>query len=148
MSHRLAQARWSLHELLPGPAGPALDRHLARLEAAVAEIEATRAGLSPDSGTPEFLDLLHWQEVIAGISSRLGAYAYLWFVEDTQNPLSDEFKWEWISVPQYLKILAYRDSEPPTAILAEAELNVASPAFWQGGFDLIEEFIEELEAVG
>jgi oligoendopeptidase F len=86
MSHRLAQARWSLHELLPGPEGPALDGHLARLEAAVAEIEAARPRLSPDLAPTEFLDLLRRQEMIGSISSRLGAYAYLWFAEDTQNP--------------------------------------------------------------
>jgi len=42
MSHRLAQARWSLHELLPGPEGPVLDDDLARLEATVAEIDEFR----------------------------------------------------------------------------------------------------------
>lgn len=85
MSRRLAQARWSLHDLLPGPDGPALDGHLARLEATVAEIEAARPRLSPEIATTEFLDLLRCQEVIGGISSRLGAYAYLWFAEDTHN---------------------------------------------------------------
>jgi hypothetical protein len=58
MSHRPAQARWSLHELLPGPEGPALDDHLTRLVATVAEIEATRARLSPDIATTEFIEEL------------------------------------------------------------------------------------------
>jgi oligoendopeptidase F len=97
--------------------------------------------------------------------------------------LSDEFRWEWISVPhfynspfytysysfgqllvlalyrryraegkdfvpKYLKILAYGGSEPPAVILGEAGLDVTSPSFWQGGFDVIQGFIEELEAIG
>jgi oligoendopeptidase F len=85
MSHHFAPARWSLHELLPEPEGPALDGYLSRLEASIAEIEATRARLWPDLSTAEFLELLHHQEVIGSISSRLGAYAYLWFAENTQN---------------------------------------------------------------
>ncbi len=86
MSHRFAQARWSLQELLPGPEGPVLDSHLARLEATVSEIEAARADLSPELSAAEFLELLHRHEVIGSISTRLGAYAYLWFAEDTQYP--------------------------------------------------------------
>jgi oligoendopeptidase F len=97
--------------------------------------------------------------------------------------LSDEFRWEWISVPhfynspfytysysfgqllvlalyrryraegagfvpKYLRILAYGGSEPPAAILGEAGLDAASPSFWQGGFDVIQGFIEELESIG
>jgi oligoendopeptidase F len=86
MSQHFVPGRWSLQELLPGPAGPELDDYLARLEAAVAEIEAARAGLSPDIAVPAFLDLLRRQETIGSIASRLGAHAYLWFAEDTQNP--------------------------------------------------------------
>ena len=37
--------------------------------------------------------------------------------------------------PRYLKILSYGGSEAPTKILAEAGIDIASPAFWQGGFD-------------
>ena len=96
--------------------------------------------------------------------------------------IGDEFRWEWVSIPQlyhtpfycyaysfgqllvlslyqrykaegqaftpkYLKILAYGGSESPTRILAEAGIDVASPAFWQGGFDVIQGMIDELEAM-
>ncbi len=92
MDHGFPPVRWSLDDLLPGPDGPALDGHLARLEAAVAEIETARPRLSPDIATAEFLDLLRCQEVIGSISARLGAYAYLWFAEDTQNPAALDFR--------------------------------------------------------
>ena len=32
-------------------------------------------------------------------------------------------------------------------ILSEAELDITSPAFWQGGFDFIKNMIEELEGL-
>ena len=94
--------------------------------------------------------------------------------------LSDDFKWEWISVPhfyrspfytyaysfgqllvlalyqqyrlegeafipRYLKILSYGGSESPSKILTEAALDISSPDFWQGGFDVLENMIAELD---
>lgn len=46
---------------------------------------------------------------------------------------------------RYLKILTHGGSAPPIAILNEAGLDITSPAFWQGGFDLISEWIYQLE---
>lgn len=48
-------------------------------------------------------------------------------------------------IPRYLKILAYGGSEAPLKILTEAGLDITSPAFWQGGFDVIQNMINELE---
>jgi len=97
--------------------------------------------------------------------------------------LSDEFKWEWISIPHiyrtsfycyaysfgqllvlvlyqryreqggafvppYLRILAHGGSKSPEFILSEAGIDMASPAFWQGGFDVIGRMIDELESLG
>jgi oligoendopeptidase F len=94
--------------------------------------------------------------------------------------ISDEFKWEWITiphiynvpfytyaysfgqlmvlalyqqyrlqgesfVPKYLKILSYGGSDSPSKILSEAELDITSPAFWQGGFEVIKNMIAELD---
>jgi oligoendopeptidase F len=96
--------------------------------------------------------------------------------------LSDEFKWEWISiphiyrtpfycyaysfgqllvlslyqryrehgeafVPMYLRILGHGGSKSPEYILSEAGIDMASPAFWQAGFDVIGRMIDELEAL-
>ena len=49
--------------------------------------------------------------------------------------------------PKYLKILAYGGSEAPAKILAEAGIDIASPAFWQGGFDVIQGWIDDLESL-
>jgi oligoendopeptidase F len=96
--------------------------------------------------------------------------------------LSDEFKWEWITIPhiyetpfytysysfglllvlalyqqyrregtafipRYMKILSYGGSAAPMKILQEAGLDITSPAFWQGGFDVLAEMITELTQI-
>lgn len=96
--------------------------------------------------------------------------------------LSDEFQWEWISiphiyhtpfytyaysfgqllvlslfrqyqregdpfVPKFVKLLAYGGSESPIKVLTEAGYDIASPEFWQGGYDVLSEMISELESM-
>ncbi|MCB9147656.1 MAG: M3 family oligoendopeptidase [Caldilineaceae bacterium] len=96
--------------------------------------------------------------------------------------ISDEFQYEWVSIPHiyqtpfycyaysfgqllvlalyrrfqqqgesfkadYLKMLAYGGSARPEHILNEVGIDVTDPAFWQGGFDVISEMIDELEAI-
>jgi oligoendopeptidase F len=50
-------------------------------------------------------------------------------------------------IPRYLKILSYGGSESPAKILAEAGLDITSPGFWQGGFDVIKTMIAQLETL-
>jgi oligoendopeptidase F len=47
--------------------------------------------------------------------------------------------------PGYLKLLSYGGSARPQQILSEVGIDVADPAFWQGGFDLVREQIDALE---
>jgi oligoendopeptidase F len=47
--------------------------------------------------------------------------------------------------PKYRKILAAGGSEAPAKILSEAGIDIRSAMFWQGGFDVITEQVEELE---
>ncbi len=96
--------------------------------------------------------------------------------------VSDEFKWEWVSIPhiyhtpfyvyayafgqllvlslykqfkaegdsfkpRYLKLLSAGGSQAPEKILSEAGINIRSAEFWQGGFDVIKELVEQLEAL-
>lgn len=46
--------------------------------------------------------------------------------------------------PGYLKLLSYGGSARPETILREAKIDVRDPAFWQGGFDVIKDMIDEL----
>jgi oligoendopeptidase F len=50
-------------------------------------------------------------------------------------------------LPRYLKILSYGGSESPAKILSEAGLDIAAPAFWQGGFDVLENMLAELTSL-
>ena len=96
--------------------------------------------------------------------------------------VSDEFKWEWVSIPhiyhtpfyvyayafgqllvlslykqfkaegdsfkpRYMKLLSTGGSEAPEKILQEAGIDIHSAEFWQGGFDVIKELVEQLEAL-
>jgi len=96
--------------------------------------------------------------------------------------LSEEFKWEWVSIPhfmqvpfyvyaysfgqllvlslykqykeegesfkpRYIKILEAGGSASPVDICAEAGLDITQAAFWQGGFDVIKEMVDALEAI-
>jgi oligoendopeptidase F len=98
---------------------------------------------------------------------------------DSVEP-SDEFKWEWVSIPhiyhtpfyvyayafgqllvfslyqqfknegdsfkpRYLKILSAGGSEAPARILADAGIDIRSAKFWQGGFDVLDGLVKELE---
>ena len=96
--------------------------------------------------------------------------------------VSEEFRWEWVSIPhiygspfyvyayafgqllvlalyqmyqregeafkpKYLKVLSYGGSAAPVEILAEAGIDIAAPEFWQGGFEVIQGMIDQLEAM-
>lgn len=96
--------------------------------------------------------------------------------------VSEEFKWEWVSIPhiyhtpfyvyayafgqllvlslyqqykaegdafkpRYLKILSAGGSKAPEKILNEAGIDIRSAEFWQGGFDVINDLVTQLEAL-
>ncbi len=48
-------------------------------------------------------------------------------------------------LPRYLRLLAHGGSEAPLDVLAEAGLDITSPAFWQGGFAVLQKMLAELE---
>ncbi len=50
-------------------------------------------------------------------------------------------------VPRFLRILAYGGSRSPEEIISEAGFDMASPEFWQGGFDALEGWLDELESL-
>ncbi|MCB0082217.1 MAG: oligoendopeptidase F, partial [Caldilineaceae bacterium] len=49
--------------------------------------------------------------------------------------------------PGYMKLLAYGGSARPEHILQEANINITEQSFWQGGFDVIRDMIDELDAL-
>ncbi len=83
--------RWDLSQLIDRPV-ERLDQHLAALESLVAQVEAARSSLSPTMPSADFRSILAASEEIARGSSRLGAYAYLWFSENTKDAKARSFK--------------------------------------------------------
>ena len=83
--------RWDLTDLVPNPV-ERLDAYLADLEVKVVQIEAMRPQLSPSMPGHMLQALLKLSEEVAQGSSRLGAFAYLWFSEDTKQPQARSFK--------------------------------------------------------
>jgi oligoendopeptidase F len=45
-------------------------------------------------------------------------------------------------------MLAYGGAARPETVLREAGIDMNDPAFWQGGFDVVGELIDRLEALG
>jgi len=50
-------------------------------------------------------------------------------------------------IPGYLKLLAYGGSAPPVAILSEVEVDITDPEFWRGGFRVVADLLDEIEAI-
>jgi oligoendopeptidase F len=96
--------------------------------------------------------------------------------------ISEEFKWEWVTIPhflqvpfyvyaysfgqllvlalykqfkeegdafkpRYIKILEAGGSASPVDICSAAGLDITKADFWQGGYDIVEEMVEQLEAI-
>jgi oligoendopeptidase F len=82
---------WDLSDLLKNPLQD-FDALSQALETQVARFEAYRPHLSPDMPIEAFQNILHLSAEIAAASSKLSAYAYLWFSEDTKNTHARAFK--------------------------------------------------------
>ena len=91
LRHPTFPLRWNLTDLVQNPV-ERLDTYLAQLEAKVAQIEAMRPQLSPAMPGNLLQALLKLSEEVAQESSRLGAFAYLWFSENTKYAQARSFK--------------------------------------------------------
>ncbi|MEM6792632.1 MAG: M3 family oligoendopeptidase [Acidobacteriota bacterium] len=49
--------------------------------------------------------------------------------------------------PGYLRLLGYGGAKKPAAALAEMDIDIADRAFWQGGFDVVKDLIDELKSI-
>ena len=49
--------------------------------------------------------------------------------------------------PRYLEILSTGGSDSPVRTLERAGIDVASPDFWNGGFQVVDEALQKLEAM-
>jgi len=79
------QTRWSLDDLFPSSESPAFKQALEDQEKVVREFEGLRSELTDSISSPHFLEIVAKLEELHKLRSRIGAYAELWFAEDTQN---------------------------------------------------------------
>ncbi|HEY89684.1 MAG TPA: M3 family oligoendopeptidase [Thermoflexia bacterium] len=75
--------RWTLDELLPQPGTPEQEAYLVEVRERLHAFAAVRAELTPQLEAAAFMTILQQYETLAADASRLVAYAYLWFSEDT-----------------------------------------------------------------
>lgn len=83
--------RWTLKDLLPTHEGPEFDAILAEFERQVTDFEEIRPQLKPDMSTAEFVEIVQGYEALEATGRRLGAYAQLWFTENTQSQAALSF---------------------------------------------------------
>lgn len=83
--------RWDLSTLLRDPVDR-FNRYIDELEKHARRFESWRTRLASSMSEEEFLELLLLSEEIAKRSSTLGAYAYLWFSENTADLQARSFK--------------------------------------------------------
>ena len=83
--------RWDLSTLVRDPVNRFVD-YIDELDKHVGRFESWRTRLTPSMSEREFLELLRLSEEITKQSSTLGAYAYLWFSENTADAKARSFK--------------------------------------------------------
>jgi oligoendopeptidase F len=79
------QSPWSLSDLFPSQTSPEMEAAFAELERKIADFETLRPQLVSDITPETFLDLIHRQEVIYALASRIRVFSSLSFSADTQN---------------------------------------------------------------
>jgi oligoendopeptidase F len=89
-----------------------------------------------------------WSYIPHFIHSRFYCYAYV-FGELLALTLYQRHLDEGPRVlPEYLRLLAAGGSDAPAALLARLDCDIASAAFWDRGFRVIQTLLDDLEATG
>lgn len=87
----LVHDRWDLSDLVK-KAPIDVERNLVDLGKLVGQVESVRPRLQATMASSDFLAILRLTESIAELSNRLGAFAYLWFSENTKDAKARSFK--------------------------------------------------------
>ncbi len=83
--------RWNLTHLVKSPVHN-FEKHVEALETLVVQVESARPRLQPAMAGADFRSILKLTESIADGAARLGAFAYLWFSENTAQTKARSFK--------------------------------------------------------
>jgi oligoendopeptidase F len=97
----------------------------------------------------ELADEFRWEWVSIPHIYQVPFYVYAYtFGQLLVLSLYQQFKSEGESFkPRYIKILSAGGSEAPVRILSEAGIDIYSADFWQGGFDVLADLLDRLEAI-
>ncbi len=97
----------------------------------------------------EVADEFRWEWVSIPHIYQVPFYVYAYaFGQLLVLSLYQQYKQEGDSFkPRYLKILSTGGSQAPAQILTEAGIDIAQASFWQGGFDVIDQLVAQLEAM-
>ena len=97
----------------------------------------------------ELADEFRWEWVSIPHIYQVPFYVYAYtFGQLLVFSLYQQFKSEGESFkPRYIKILSAGGSEAPVHILSEAGIDIYSTEFWQGGFDVLADLLDRLEAI-
>ena len=79
------QTRWRLDDLFPSSISPQYQQVRQELDSKVSVFEKGRPELKDELKSERFLEMIALLEDILKLRSQLGAYAELWFAENTQN---------------------------------------------------------------
>ncbi len=85
------QQAWTLEDLFPGFESAELKDAMARLEAMAEAFAQRREALREGMEAQEFLAILQQYEALASLTSKIVAYGFLRFAEDTQDPHAQTF---------------------------------------------------------
>jgi len=97
----------------------------------------------------ELADEFRWEWVSIPHIYQVPFYVYAYtFGQLLVLSLYQQFKSEGEAFkPRYIKILSAGGSEAPVRILSEAGIDIYSKEFWQGGFDVLADLLDRLEAI-
>jgi oligoendopeptidase F len=92
-------------------------------------------------------DIFKWEWVSIPHIYQVPFYVYAYsFGQLLVLALYQQYKKEGASfIPRYKRILAAGGSQSPMALLLQEGIDISDPAFWQGGFDVIQKMVDELE---
>ena len=82
---------WRKSDILPKIDSKEYKNLLNELEKNIKFIEGYKNKLKPDFSVKDYISIIKSQEKIADLNSRLHAYAYMWFSEDTTNQQAKSF---------------------------------------------------------
>ena len=149
MTYKLSP--WSLSDLFPSIDHPELETAFITLEKHITSFEKLRPQCKANIAVSSFIEGVHnqWEWVSIPHIYHTPIYVYAYAVGQLLVlALYQQLKAEGEAFkPHYTKILSAGGSEAPANICTEAGIDIHSEVFWQSGFNVLENLVDELEKI-